>query len=212
MGLAFLITTENLQLLSERKVLKEHEYAALLDASTVVETARREARRIVQQATQDAEAGRRQGYEEGLRRARAEYATQLVTDTMAAERQLHVLRASIAQIVVKAVGQFIADADPAALFEAALMRVDTLIRQEPFITVRVAPAQEAALRGVLARLRAEANWTMTVHFVADAALPIGACVVQTASGVLDIGVDAQLEAFRRAVERSGLTENREGPP
>ena len=33
MGLAFLITTENLQLLSERKVLKENEYAALLDAS-----------------------------------------------------------------------------------------------------------------------------------------------------------------------------------
>ncbi len=30
MGLAFLITTENLQLLSERKVLKEAEYAALL--------------------------------------------------------------------------------------------------------------------------------------------------------------------------------------
>lgn len=209
MGLAFLITTENLQLLSERKVLKEHEYAALLDASTVVETARREARRIVQQATQDAEAARRQGYEEGLRRAKAEYATQLVTDTIAAERQLHLLRASMAQIVVKAVGQFIADADPAALFEAALTRVDTLIRQEPFITVRVAPAQEAALRGVLARLRAEANWTMTVHFLADAALPIGACVVQTASGVLDIGVDAQLEAFRRAVERSGLTEDRE---
>lgn len=210
MGLAFLITTENLQLLSERKVLKEHEYAALLDASTVVETARREARRIVQQATQDAEAGRRQGYEEGLRQARTEYATQLVTDTVAAERQLHALRESMAQIVVKAVGQFIADADPATLFEAALLRVDTLIRQEPFITVRVAPAQEAIMRGVVARLRSDANWSMTVHFVADAALPVGACVLQTASGVLDIGADAQLEAFRRAVERSGLGAAGEG--
>jgi type III secretion protein L len=206
MGLAFLITTENLQLLSERKVLKENEYAALLDASAVVETARREARRIVQQSTQDAEASRKQGYEEGLLRAKAEYATQLVTDTMAAERQLHALRASMAQIVVKALGQFIADADPAALLEAALLRVDTLIRHEPFITVRVAPAQEASLREVLARLRAEANWTMTVSLVADAALPAGACVVQTASGVLEIGVDAQLEAFRRAVERSGIAD------
>jgi type III secretion protein L len=90
----------------------------------------------------------------GLQRAKAEYATQLVTDTMAAERQLHALRASMAQIVVKAVGQFIADADPAALFEAALLRVDTLIRNEPFITVRVAPAQEAALRESADRLRA----------------------------------------------------------
>jgi type III secretion protein L len=206
MGLAFLITTENLQLLSERKVLKENEYAALLDASAVVETARREARRIVQQSTQDAEASRKQGYEEGLQRAKAEYATQLVTDTMAAERQLHALRASMAQIVVKALGQFIADADPAALLEAALLRVDTLIRHEPFITVRVAPAQEASLREVLARLRADANWTMTVSLVADAALSAGACVVQTASGVLEIGVDAQLEAFRRAVERSGIAD------
>ena len=206
MGLAFLITTENLQLLSERKVLKENEYAALLDASAVVDTARREARRIVQQATQDAEASRTQGYEEGLQRARTEYATQLVTDTMAAERQLHALRASMAQIVVKAVGQFIADADPVALFEAALLRVDTLIRNEPFITVRVAPAQEATLREVLSRLHAESNWTMTVNLAVDAALPAGACVVQTASGVLEIGVDAQLEAFRRAVERSGVAD------
>lgn len=210
MGLAFLITTENLQLLSERKVLKENEYAALLDASAVVETARREARRIVQQAVQDAEASRRQGYEEGLQRAKAEYASQLLSDTMASERQLHALRASMAQIVVKAVGQFVADAEPAALFEAALLRVDTLIRHEPFITVRVAPAQEATLRDVLARLRADANWTMTVSLVADAAVPAGACVVQTASGVLEIGVDAQLEAFRRAVERSGVIDGAEG--
>ena len=210
MGLAFLITTENLQLLSERKVLKENEYAALLDASAVVDTARREARRIVQQATGDAEASRRQGYEEGLQRAKTEYATQLVTDTMAAERQLHALRASMAQIVVKAVGQFIADADPVALFEAALLRVDTLIRNEPFITVRVAPAQEATLREVLTRLHAQANWTMTVSLAADAALPAGACVVQTASGVLEIGVDAQLEAFRRAVERSGVADTSGG--
>mgnify|MGYP001072582962 CR=1 FL=1 len=206
MGLAFLITTENLQLLSERKVLKENEYAALLDASAVVDTARREARRIVQLATKDAEASRKQGYEEGLQRAKAEYATQLLADTMAAERQLHALRASMAQIVVKAVGQFIADANPAALLEAALLRVDTLIRNEPFITVRVAPAEEPTLREVLTLLRTEANWSMTVSLVADAALPAGACVVQTASGVLEIGVDAQLEAFRRAVERSGIVD------
>jgi hypothetical protein len=37
-------------------------------------------------------------------------------------------------------------------------------------------------------------------------MPAGACVVQTASGVLEIGVDAQLEAFRRAVERSGIAD------
>ena len=204
MGLAFLITTENLQLLSERKVLKEAEYAALLDASALVETARHEARRIVQQAVQQAEESRRQGYEEGQRSARAEYAQRLVGDTLAAQRQLHALRTSMAQIVVKAVGQFIGEAEPAALFEAALLRVDTLVRNEPFITMRVVPAQEVALRQVLARLRSEANWGMNVTVMPDPSLAEGACVVQTASGTLEIGVNAQLEAFRRALERSGV--------
>lgn len=206
MGLAFLITTENLQLLSERKVLKEAEYAALLDAGAVIDTARSEARRIVQQAQVQAETSRREGYEAGLAQARTEYAQRLVSETLASERQLHALRASMAQIVVRAVSQFVAEADPARLFDAALRRVDTLVRTEPFITVRVAPAQEAVVQTVLARLRSEANWQMNVAVQADASLPAGACVVQTASGTLEIGVDAQLEAFRRAVEKQHLGE------
>ncbi|RST56446.1 type III secretion system stator protein SctL [Variovorax sp. MHTC-1] len=204
MGLAFLITTENLQLLSERKVLKENEYAALLDASAVVESARQEAGRIVAQAEQEAEASLRRGYDEGLQRAKAEYAKQLVSESMAAERQLQALRVSMAQLVVKAVGQFISEVDPAILFRSALVRVEALLRTEPFITVRVAPAQEATMRDLLHRLREQANWSMTVNLTPDASLPAGACVVQTSTGVLEIGVDAQLEAFRRAVERGGL--------
>ena len=204
MGLAFLITTENLQLLSERKVLKEAEYAALLDASQVIAVARREAQRIVAQAAQQAEDRQRRGYEEGLQAARAEVAQRLVSQALAAERQLRELRSAMAGIVVKALGQFMADADPALLFEAALLRVDTLIRSEAFISVRVAPAQEAALRQALARLRAQSDWTLAVSVQADASLPDGACVVNTGGGTVEVGVNAQLEAFRRAVERGGI--------
>ncbi|WOB09233.1 type III secretion system stator protein SctL [Piscinibacter gummiphilus] len=203
MGLAFLITSENLQLLSERKVLKEAEYAALLDASAVVDTARQEARRIVQQAQQQADDSRRQGFEEGLRKAKAEYAQRLAADTLASQRQLHALRTAMAQMVVKAVGQFVAEADPAGLYEAALQRVDSLVRQEPFITMRVAPAQEAALRQALARLGGGSQGGLNAAVVPDPALPDGECVVQTASGTLEIGIAAQIEAFRRALERSG---------
>lgn len=204
MGLAFLITTDNLQLLSERKVLKENEYAALLDAAAVVDTARKEAARIARQTEDEAEASRRKGYEEGLAQARAQYATQLVSESMAVERQLYALRASMAQIVVKTLGQFLAEADPAVLFRSALLRVEALLRTESFITVRVAPAQEAHMRETLHRLRSDANWNMAMTITPDPDLPAGACLVQTSTGVLEIGVDAQLEAFRRAVEQGGM--------
>jgi len=205
MGLAFLITTENLQLLSERKVLKEAEYAALLSASDVVQAARKEARRIVQQAAQEAEERRRTGYEQGLQAAKAEYAQRLIAQAAASEGQLRQLRSAMAGIVVKAVGQFIAEVEPALLFEAALQRVDSLIRAEPFISIRVEPRSEAALRDVLDRLAAESEWAMNVSVQADSTLPAGGCVVQTPSGTLEIGIDAQLEAFRRSMERGGVT-------
>ena len=203
MGLAFLISTDNLQLLSERKVFKEAEYAALLDAAAVLEVARGEAARVTAQAQRDAALALEQGRAEGLRQAQADYAQRLAADALATQRQLQALRSAMAQIVVRALGQFMADVDPARLLEAALRRVDGLLRAEPFVALRVAPAQEDGLRRALAALGQDAGWALDAAVTADPTLADGACVVATASGTLEIGVDAQLEAFRKAVESAG---------
>jgi len=203
MGLAFLISTDNLQLLSERKVFKEAEYAALLDAAAVLDAARAEAARVADQAQRDAADALAQGRAEGLRRAQAEYAQRLAADALATQRQLQALRESMAQIVVRAVGQFMADVDPARLLESALRRVDALLRAEPFVALRVAPVQEDALRRALGALGQDAGWALAAAISADPALADGTCVVSTASGTLEIGVDAQLEAFRKAVQAQG---------
>ena len=203
MGLAFLISTDNLQLLSERKVFKEAEYAALLDAASVLEVAREEAARVTGQAQRDAAQAIEQGRAEGLQLAQAEYAQRLAADALATQRQLQALRSSMAQIVVRALGQFMAEVDPARLLEAALRRVDGLLRAEPFVALRVAPAQEDGVRRALAALGQDAGWALAAAVSADPTLADGACVVATASGTLEIGVDAQLEAFRKAVEAAG---------
>ena len=203
MGLAFLISTDNLQLLSERKVFKEAEYAALLDAAAVLDAARAEAARVSAQAVHDAALALEQGRAEGLRQARAEYAQHLAADALATQRQLHAMRDTMARIVIGAVGQFMGDVDPARLLESALRRVDALLRAEPFVALRVAPAQEADLRRALAALGQDAGWALAAAVSADPALADGACVVSTASGTLEIGVDAQLAAFRRAIETAG---------
>ena len=200
MGLAFLISTDNLQLLSERKVFKEAEYAALLDAASVLEVARGEAARVTAQAQRHAALAIEEGRAEGLRRAQAEYAQRLAADALATQGQLQSLRTSMAQIVVRALGQFMADVDPARLLEAALRRVDGLLRAEPFVALRVAPAQEDGLRRALAALGQDSGWALAAAVPADPSLADGACVVATASGTLEIGVDAQLEAFRKAIE------------
>jgi type III secretion protein L len=202
-GLAFLITSEKLQLLSERKVLKEAEYASLMDAAAVLESSNEEARRIVREAQAQAEEMRRRGYEAGRAEARAEYAQRLLAVSANSQAELRGLREVMAQLVVKAVAQFAAEADPARLFETALARVDHLLRREPFVSIRVAPQEEPALRAVIERLRAENAWTLGVVVQPDPQLARGSCVLQTPSGTLEIGIDAQIDALRRAVGRTG---------
>lgn len=207
MGLAFLITSDGLSILGERKVLKEAEYSALLDASSLVKVAREEANRIVTRAVQQAEAARAKGYQDGVAQARAEQAAAMLSDAVRTERQLQGLREAMARLVARAVEQFVGEADRTALLAAALQKVDLLVREEPFITVLVSPQQEPTLRAALAQLSSQAQpWLATLRIVVDASLAEDACVLQTPSGTLSIGVGAQIEAFRAALARNGLGE------
>lgn len=201
MGLAFLITTESLRLLSERKVLKESEYTSMLDAAGLLEAARQEGERITRQAARQAEDSRRRGYREGFAAGRAEHAQRLLTDAAALQQQLAALRTAMAQIVVKGVAQFVGETEPGLLIGRALERVDALIRDEQFLSIRVAPGREALVRAAVARWHGSGTVPPGVAIQADPALQGDDCIVQSPSGTLEIGLAAQLEAFRRAIEQ-----------
>lgn len=201
MGLAFLITSDAFQLMSERKVLKEAEYKALLDATAVIDASRQEARRIVTQAENRAEANKKKAYLEGMAQARAEHAERLLSEAAAAENQLRAMRSSMANVVVKAVTQFLTEADPQELLEAALQKVDVLIRGESFVTVMVPPSGEATMTAALDKLRSSGKWTLNVTVLTDTSLARGTCRMKTATGFVEIGLDAQIAAMKKIIER-----------
>ncbi|CAM2955419.1 MULTISPECIES: type III secretion system stator protein SctL [Cupriavidus] len=197
MALAFLITSENLQLLSERKVLKEAEYAALLDAAAVIESARSEAVRIRSEAQREAEERRQHGYREGWARAHADHAAAQVSTAAEAERQLGAMRRTMAEIVMKAVQQIAGELDPDIILEVALQRVEALVRAEPFITIQIPLGREQAVRSLLDRLAETQEWPRRANVVVEPGLEPDACRIQTPSGTMEVGLQAQLEAFAR---------------
>lgn len=201
MGLAFLITSDRLQLLCERKVLKQTDYAAMLDAAGVVRAAQAEARRLREDAAAEAQQVREAARLAGREEARTEQAAVQLEAALALQRQLEALRESVARLVTRAVTQIVAAAEPRDVFAAALERADALVREERFVAVRVAPAQAPALHEALRTLGGRLGWPLRVAVEADATLPDGACTMQTPSGTLDLGVPAQIDAFVRAFER-----------
>ena len=197
MALAFLITSENLQLLSARKVLKEAEYAALMDASEVIDAARREALRIGAEAQREAELRRQNGYRDGWARAQADHAAAQVSAAAEAERQLAGMRRTMADIVMKAVQQIAGELDPDLILEVALQRIEALVRAEPFITIQIPLGREQAVRTLLDQLAETLDWPRRANVVVEATLDPDACRILTPSGSIDVGLQAQLEAFAR---------------
>jgi type III secretion protein L len=206
MGLAFLITSENLQILSERKVLKQSEYSALLDAGSLLSTAQAERQRILDEAQRGYERRLREGHAQGVQQGKREYAQQACGAALDAARTLDGLRDTIAGIVVKAVRTIVDESDPRALYETALRRIDALVRDEAFLVVRVAPACRDAVAAALQqvwpqRVASGAGAASPIRIVTDSRLNEEQCIVETPSGTLDVGLDAQIDALRAAIRQ-----------
>lgn len=215
MGLAFLITSENLQMLSERRVLKEHEYSALLDANTIVSTAQKEAARIVREAQARKEEMARQGYDEGFARGEREGAQRAFAATLDTAHALALSRRKMAELAVRALRELVGEFERERIFELALERIDAFVRDEAFLVVRVAPDSVDVMKHAVGNHRdAKASEAMTngahaadttirsqaIRVVADASLGLDDCVVETPAGSIDARLSTQIGAIREAIE------------
>ncbi|WP_206951737.1 type III secretion system stator protein SctL [Trinickia acidisoli] len=211
MGLAFLITSENLQMLSERRVLKEHEYSALLDANAVVLTAKKEAERIVADAQQRMEQMARQGYEEGFARGEREGAERAYAATLDTAHALALSRRKMADMVVRGLRELVGEFERERIFALALKRIDAFVRDESFLVVRVAPESVDVMKQAVADHResmanephgaeAAAVRAQAVRVVADVSLGNDDCIVETPAGSIDARLSTQIDALRSAIE------------
>lgn len=211
MGLAFLITGENLQMLSERRVLKEHEYSALLDANSIVNTAKKEAERIVADAQARKEQVLRQGYDEGFARGEREGAERAFSATLDTAHALALSRRKMADMVVRGLRELVGEFTRERIFELALKRIDAFVHDEAFLVVRVAPDSVEAMKQAVANHReamaneahahadAAAMRAQAVRVVADASLDNRDCIVETPAGSIDARLSTQIDAIRSAI-------------
>jgi type III secretion protein L len=200
MGLAFLITAEHLHLLSERKVLKADEYAALLDADAVIATAQREASRVRIDAERDAKQRLRDGYHQGWREAQAEHVQRHLAQAWATEHAVYAQREAMARLVVETLAQSLGELPPALRYEAVLRRLEAMWAHEPVVTLWVAEGSREDAEAALTRVLDGTRHAGQVRVAIDDTLAGDECRLQTAAGHVEMGLQAQVEALRRALQ------------
>ena len=143
------------------------------------------------------EQGRRDGEEEGRKRAAA-----LMAETVAAAQgQLRASEKRLIAIVVEAVGRIIGGFDDTELTSRLVRQLVGEAESEGRIRLRVSPGQLATVRNCVRELPSRHGEVAVVDVVADASVDDRACRMETELGIVETSVDAQLEVLQVALER-----------
>ncbi|MCC8189016.1 MAG: HrpE/YscL family type III secretion apparatus protein [Planctomycetes bacterium] len=189
---------------ADAAVVKAADYAVLVEANEILALAATRADAIVKDAEREAEDRRRQGYADGRAEGKAEVAERLFETVAASVEHLSGMEATLVDLVVRSLRTILGTFDREELAVETVRHALRLVRDEKKVTLRVAAADADRVAERLEEITAGYPGMGRVDLVPDTSLAPGGCVMETAIGVIDAGLDRQLAmieaSFRKQLE------------
>jgi len=195
MTLALLVSGEDRAALTATWRIPRAQVAMLRDGLSLLKEGDRRLTRAVNEIEREKAAAQQAGFEagraEGLRAAAAEVAAQMARVSDEAARDRTTTRESIGKLALDVVRRIASDLGPEQLAPAMVERAVREVLPDQPMRVRVAPGVAGVVGARLWALNAN------IEVVADDQLGEMDCVLETGSGRVQAGLDAQLGALQR---------------
>ena len=184
------------------QVLKARDYAAVLDASKLLETARQEADLIRQEALQEFEKQKKAGHKEGMEIGKAEVSEKMLDCVTQSAVYFSKLEDVLIELVMGILRKVIGEFDRKDVVQSVVRRALESTRNEPQVTVRVSPAQAEQLQSKVESLSSAFPQIHVLSIQPDTRIPEDGCVLETEMGVVDASLETQLKAIEKSLIKS----------
>ena len=195
MTLALLVSGDDRAALTSAWRIPRVQVAALKDGLSLLKEGDRRLTRAVTEIESETAAAQQAGFEagraEGLRAAAAEVAARMARLSDDASRERLETRDAIGRLALDVVRRIAGDLGPAQLAPAMVERAVREVLPDQPMRVRVAPGVAGVVGARLWAINAN------IEVVADDQLGELDCVLETTSGRVQAGLDAQLSALER---------------
>ena len=179
-------------------ILRNGEAQAWMDGYAFLERARARASEIAAESRHTTAAAYAEGFEEGRREGEAQAAELLARTTQRVERYLGGLDQSLAELCLEMVRRILGEFDDAELIGRCVRQALREYRHGTQVTVRVAAERVAEVEALLAAVPGAPDGP-AYRVEGDAQLGAGQCLLVSPVAVVDVGLDSQLTALRRAL-------------
>lgn len=200
MGSMFRLTTDKILPQAGQRVLKADDAARLLEAQEILDRAGERARDILREAEEAYAQQRQQGYEDGKTEGKLEHAEKMMETILSSVEFIEGIESTLVNVVGQAIRKIIGDLDDNDRIVRIVRTALTNVRNQQHVTVRVAPADAAAVETAMAAmLQTAPGRTSFMDIIPDARLERGACLLESELGVVDASLETQLKALENAL-------------
>lgn len=169
-----------------------------IDDRNLISRAQEEAMQIKEAAYQD-------GYNQGLESAKADlvaFKSNLGAFMCAEKKVFEAIAPDIIEIsleIAKKIIKHEVQADPQIVIDTVMDILKNIPKNEPKITLKVNTAQAQYVKDNLPEQLTLLGVESKLSIVADDIITEGSCIVQTNNGVVDAGIEAQIDIIQKAL-------------
>ena len=199
MDAMFRLTEGSIRPAAGTKLLKAEEYGLLLEANALLSAARKQAEEMEQKAREAYEQKREEGYRDGMEEGKLEHAEKMMETILSSVEFIEGIEDTLVSVVNQAIRKIIGDMDDKERIVRIVRTALNTVRGQQKVTVRVAPADEAAVSEALAAMTAgSSSGSAFLTIMADARLPRDSCILESELGVVDASLETQLKELENA--------------
>ena len=141
-----------------------------------------------------------EGYRDGVEEGRLEHAEKVMETVLSSVEYIEGIEATLVNVVAVAVRKVIGEIDENERIVRIVRNALVTVRNQQHVTIRVAPADEKAVReGLASMLASVPGGASFLDVVPDARLERGACLLESELGVVDASLETQLKALENAL-------------
>lgn len=198
--MAFILNNGTIEAAPGTKIVRHEELLQLMQAQELIDQSRLEAQKIVEEAQKTYDERFEQGLQKGREEGRSEYSLKIMDMVIEQLDSLEGLEKQIVEVTCKAVEKIIGQFDGSQIAVRIVHRGLNAVRGEKRILVRVSLQDEAAVREELRAFLLSADGSQGyIEVMGDPNLNRGDCILETAMGVVEAGLNTQLKNLRQAL-------------
>ncbi len=185
-----------------KKIIRAREYAVLTEASAIIEEARREAARLLEEAKAAAHAMREEGYRRGVREGQQKIAEKMLETVQRTVDYVASSEETICNLVINAVRRVIGEFDNRDLVVRIVRHALAMVRSQKRVVVKVAPQEREVVQKRIEDIMTQFPGIEFIEVTSDPRLPAGSCILESEMGIVDASIEVQLQAIQRALMKT----------